>query len=88
MAKGKTSQQGTLDGVVVIEETREDIVRVEKSLHSVGFFASTANKEISRSVVQVIRRPDGSESMPKRSSKASPVSVCPPPPIVISTWRS
>lgn len=59
MAKGKTSQQGTLDGVVVIEETREDIVRVEKSLHSVGFFASTANKEISRSVVQVIRRPDG-----------------------------
>ncbi|MGC4053277.1 MAG: replication initiator protein A [Paludibaculum sp.] len=59
MAKDKTGQQGTLDGVVVIEESPADLVRVEKSLHSVGFFASTANKEISRSVVQVIRRPDG-----------------------------
>ena len=33
---------------------------VEKSLHSLGFFASTASsKEVSRTVVQVIRRPDG-----------------------------
>jgi len=59
MAKDPTDQQGTLDGVVVIEERPADLVRVEKSLHSVGFFASTSNKEISRSVVQVIRRPDG-----------------------------
>src|ERR1044071_6117902 len=42
---------------VVIEEI--DLVRVEKSLHSLGFFASTANREISRTVVQVFRRPDG-----------------------------
>src|SRR4051794_8328606 len=42
---------------VVVEEP--DLVRVEKSLHSLGFFASTTNKEISRTIVQVIRRPDG-----------------------------
>ena len=44
---------------VVVEEHQVDLVRVEKSLHSLGFFASTANKEISRTIVQVIRRPDG-----------------------------
>jgi hypothetical protein len=43
--------------VVVVENI--DLVRVEKSLHSLGFFASTANKEISRTVVQIFRRPDG-----------------------------
>ena len=42
---------------VVVEEV--DLVRVEKSLHSLGFFASTANREISRTVVQMFRRPDG-----------------------------
>ena len=42
---------------VVVEEV--DLVRVEKSLHSLGFFASTANREISRTIVQVIRRADG-----------------------------
>lgn len=42
---------------VVVEEV--DFIRVEKSLHSLGFFASTANREISRTVVQVFRRPDG-----------------------------
>jgi hypothetical protein len=42
---------------VVIEEV--DLVRVEKSLHSLGFFASTANREISRTIVQILRRPDG-----------------------------
>ncbi len=42
---------------VVVEEV--DFVRVEKSLHSLGFFASTANREISRTIVQVLRRPDG-----------------------------
>ncbi len=42
---------------VVVEEI--DLVRVEKSLHSLGFFASTANREFSRTIVQVIRRPDG-----------------------------
>src|SRR6266571_4336221 len=36
-----------------------DLVRVEKSLHSLGFFASTANREISRTIVQIFRRPDG-----------------------------
>jgi hypothetical protein len=41
---------------VVVENI--DLVRVEKSLHSLGFFASTA-KEISRTVVQIFRRPDG-----------------------------
>jgi len=42
---------------VVIEEV--DLVRVEKSLHSLGFFASTAHREISRTIVQILRRPDG-----------------------------
>jgi hypothetical protein len=42
---------------VVIEEV--DLVRVEKSLHSLGFFASTAHQEISRTIVQILRRPDG-----------------------------
>jgi len=42
---------------VVVEQV--DLVRVEKSLHSLGFFASTTNREISRTVVQVFRRPDG-----------------------------
>ena len=45
---------------VVVEEHALDLVRVEKSLQSLGFFASTAsNKEISRTIVQVIRRSDG-----------------------------
>jgi len=42
---------------VVVEQL--DLVRVEKSLHSLGFFASTANRGISRTIVQVFRRPDG-----------------------------
>src|SRR5664279_3509967 len=42
---------------LVVEEV--DLVRVEKSLHSLGFFASTANREISRTIVQILRRPDG-----------------------------
>ncbi|MEO5953954.1 MAG: replication initiator protein A [Chloroflexia bacterium] len=42
---------------VVVEQV--DFVRVEKSLHSLGFFASTANREISRTIVQIFRRPDG-----------------------------
>ena len=42
---------------VVVEEL--DLVRVEKSLHSLGFFASTAIRQMSRTVVQVFRRPDG-----------------------------
>ena len=42
---------------VVVEQV--DLVRVEKSLHSLGFFASTANREISRTIVQMFRRPDG-----------------------------
>jgi hypothetical protein len=45
---------------VVVEEHTLDLVRVEKSLHSLGFFASTGStREISRTIVQVIRRPDG-----------------------------
>ena len=42
---------------LVVEQV--DLVRVEKSLHSLGFFASTAQREISRTVAQVFRRPDG-----------------------------
>jgi len=48
---------------VVVEEA--DLVRVEKSLHSLGFFASTANREISRTVVQIFRRPDGQKIQAK-----------------------
>ena len=51
-------------GLIVVEEEvferqQVDFVRVEKSLHSVGFFSSVATKELSRTVVQTIRRPDG-----------------------------
>jgi hypothetical protein len=42
---------------LVVEEI--DLVRVEKSLHSLGFFASTVHREISRTVLQIFRRPDG-----------------------------
>jgi hypothetical protein len=42
---------------LVVEDV--DLVRVEKSLHSLGFFASTASKAISRTILQVFRRPDG-----------------------------
>jgi hypothetical protein len=41
----------------VVEDV--DLVRIEKSLHSLGFFASAANRQISRTVIQVFRRPDG-----------------------------
>lgn len=44
---------------VVVEETPVDLVRVEKSLHSLGFFASSANRQISRTVTQIFRKPDG-----------------------------
>jgi Replication initiator protein A len=52
-----TDQPGSGTFPVVVEHV--DLVRVEKSLHSLGFFASTANREISRTVVQIFRRPDG-----------------------------
>jgi hypothetical protein len=52
-----TEQLATGTFPVVVEQV--DLVRVEKSLHSLGFFASTANREISRTVVQIFRRPDG-----------------------------
>src|SRR5690242_9019753 len=42
---------------LVVEDI--DVVRVEKSLHSLGFFASTAHREISRTIIQIFRRPDG-----------------------------
>ena len=47
----------TTDEPVVVEET--DLVRVEKSLHALGFFASRTNREISRTIAQVFRRPNG-----------------------------
>ena len=42
---------------IVVENV--DFVRVEKSLHSLGFFASTASRDLSRTILQVYRRPDG-----------------------------
>ncbi len=48
---------------IVVEEV--DLVRVEKSLHSLGFFASTAKREVSRTIVQVYRRPDGQKIQAK-----------------------
>jgi hypothetical protein len=42
---------------LVVEEL--DFVRIEKSLHSLGFFGSAANRLNSRTIVQVFRRPDG-----------------------------
>ena len=42
-----------------VAQSAVDLVRVEKSLHSLGFFASTANRQNSRTVTQIFRRPDG-----------------------------
>ncbi len=42
---------------LVVEEL--DLVRIEKSLQSLGFFASSTNRQTSRTIVQVFRRPDG-----------------------------
>ena len=50
---------------VVVEESPVDLVRVEKSLHSLGFFASTTNRQISRTVTQIFRRPDGQRTQAK-----------------------
>jgi hypothetical protein len=52
---------------VVVEDLSHtvDLVRVEKSLHSLGFFASTTNRETSRTIVQIIRRPDGQKIQAK-----------------------
>lgn len=49
------TDSGTLP--VVVEQV--DLIRVEKSLHSLGFFASTSNRANSRTVAQIFRRPDG-----------------------------
>lgn len=55
MSDSTESVQTTLP--VVVDEV--DLVRVEKSLHSLGFFGSTPKQAISRTVVQIFRRPDG-----------------------------
>src|SRR5262245_40071638 len=55
---------------VVVEDV--DLVRVEKSLHSLGFFASTPNRTHSRTVVQVFRRPDGQRIQAKAVIEAIP----------------
>jgi hypothetical protein len=59
--ENSTSSQATLP--IVVENV--DLVRVEKSLHSLGFFASTARRETSRTVVQIFRRPDGQKIQAK-----------------------
>jgi hypothetical protein len=61
MPEAHTAIQSILP--VVVEEV--DLVRVEKNLHALGFFASTANRQISRTIVQVIRRPDGQKIQAK-----------------------
>src|SRR6476620_910860 len=55
---------------VVVEEI--DLLRVEKSLHSLGFFASTANRQMSRTVLQIFRRPDGQRIQAKAVIEAIP----------------
>lgn len=62
MVKDRLQHPAEQQGLIVVEEldsNQVDFVRVEKSLHSVGFFSSAPTKELSRTVVQVIRRPDG-----------------------------
>jgi hypothetical protein len=51
--------------VVVEDYQPADLIRVEKSLHSLGFFASTTTQESSRTIIQVIRRPDGQKMQAK-----------------------
>lgn len=55
MPESDENPQPTLP--VVVDEV--DLVRIEKSLHSLGFFASTAKQAISRTILQIFRRPDG-----------------------------
>jgi hypothetical protein len=57
-------------GLIIVEENvfegqQVDFVRIEKSLHSVGFFSSSVTKQLSRTVVQTIRRPDGQKMQAK-----------------------
>jgi hypothetical protein len=63
------TEQQPLPGVVVEEV---DLLRVEKSLHSLGFFASTANRQMSRTVLQIFRRPDGQRIQAKAVIEAIP----------------
>jgi hypothetical protein len=66
MSSEAAQQSLELKPVVVEKLTSAvDLVRVEKSLHSLGFFASTTRRETSRSVVQIIRRPDGQKIQAK-----------------------
>lgn len=51
--------------LIVVEESQVDVVRVEKSLHSVGFFSSAPTNDLSRTVIQIIRRPDGQKIQAK-----------------------
>ncbi len=68
----RRSEDSKLLFPVVVEEQQVDFVRVEKSLHSLGFFASTAHREISRTVVQVFRRPDGQRVQAKATIEGIP----------------
>src|SRR6478609_3741200 len=51
----------TVEGLALIDSGGDavDLVRIEKSLQSLGFFASAASRDLSRTIVQVFRRPDG-----------------------------
>src|SRR6516162_1840426 len=42
-----------------------DLIRVEKNLNSIGFFASGASKKISRTVIQILRHPAGQRILAK-----------------------
>src|SRR5215208_2890442 len=63
------SDQQQLEAVAVEEI---DLLRVEKSLQSLGFFASTANRQTSRTILQVFRRPDGQRIQAKAVIEAIP----------------
>lgn len=63
MAEQSDPSSNTAALPVVVEQV--DLVRVEKSLHSLGFFASTSNRDNSRTIVQIFRRSGGQKVQAK-----------------------
>src|SRR3954452_5437476 len=66
----------TVEGPALIDSGGDavDLVRIEKSLQSLGVFASAASRDLSRTIVQVLRRPDGNRIQAKAIIEGIPSS--------------
>jgi hypothetical protein len=75
--------------LVVEHLTPLDLVRVEKSHHPIGFFASAAKKpETSRTVIQIFRRPDGQKIHANAVIEGVPSLGLRPPRTATNIWPS